>query len=358
MKSKVLFIIPDQYGYAAGYNYYCKYLSLNGFDVTILCQDRGFKKIYENNGNIIYISSNSNIRLFNAFQRLYYTVKNIIINRNKFDVFVLKHVNFILLYRFLLIYKTVYLDIRTASVSPSKIKRLIFDSLMKFDTFFFKKVFILSQNLRKQLKLSTNKTIFLPLGADELSKNAKDYSSSMKFLYIGTFNNRNIEVMLGGFKIFYLKYKNKINISLDIIGYGNNENEIIKIISSDIFDHNIQFHGRLTHLECKYLFEKCNYGISFVPQTSYFDNQPPTKTYEYILSGLACLATKTSSNIQLISENNGVLCEDKENSFADALEEAYRKRHEYTTDKIKKTLSNYTWKYIVENIMIQSFLKK
>lgn len=40
--------------------------------------------------------------------------------------------------------------------------------------------------------------------------------------------------------------------------------------------------------------------------TEYYDSQPPTKTFEYALSGLYVLATKTRENEKVITNDNGV----------------------------------------------------
>lgn len=44
----------------------------------------------------------------------------------------------------------------------------------------------------------------------------------------------------------------------------------------------------------------------YVPITDYYEYQPPTKTFEYVLSGLLCLATATSSNKEVITEEKVV----------------------------------------------------
>ena len=47
MRTKICFVIPDQFGYAAGYYQYAKYLSEYGFDVTVLSVDKGLPRIEE-----------------------------------------------------------------------------------------------------------------------------------------------------------------------------------------------------------------------------------------------------------------------------------------------------------------------
>ena len=56
---KVLFINPSQFGYSAGYHYYCKYLK-DEFDIDFLCIDKGLVKIDEPGVRIIYKNAENN----------------------------------------------------------------------------------------------------------------------------------------------------------------------------------------------------------------------------------------------------------------------------------------------------------
>jgi hypothetical protein len=58
-KKRLLVINPNQFGYAAGYHYYCKYLK-DYFEIDFLCFDKGYPKLNENNVNVIYLGFNKN----------------------------------------------------------------------------------------------------------------------------------------------------------------------------------------------------------------------------------------------------------------------------------------------------------
>ena len=66
-------------------------------------------------------------------------------------------------------------------------------------------------------------------------------------------------------------------------------------------------HGRIDYYKLKPFFDKCNVGVSYIPIRDYYQYQPPTKTFEYGLSGLVTIATETKSNQEVINNCNGIL---------------------------------------------------
>ena len=113
----------------------------------------------------------------------------------------------------------------------------------------------------------------------------------------------------------------------------------------------VKTHGRIPHFKLKPFFDNANVGISYIPITDYYEHQPPTKTYEYILSGIPCLATNTHENIKIINEINGALCNDNPNSFAEGLMIIHKNELLFNSEEIRETLKNHTWKSIVNNIL-------
>ena len=79
----------------------------------------------------------------------------------------------------------------------------------------------------------------------------------------------------------------------------------------------------------------------------YFQCENTTKTYEYILSGLLCLATATKSNEDIINEDNGCLVEDNAESFAKGLEVLMGRIETINRENIKDSLSGAEWSEIV-----------
>ena len=83
--------------------------------------------------------------------------------------------------------------------------------------------------------------------------------------------------------------------------------------------------------------------------TKYFDNQPPTKTYEYLVSGLPVIATGTKENAKILNDSCGVLIDDNEVSFALGLQAIVSKRKTFNSAKIRNMYQENLWENIVNN---------
>ena len=193
--------------------------------------------------------------------------------------------------------------------------------------------------------------MILPLGADSLSSIDTNFDQ-LKLLYVGILSGRDIGKTIKGLKDFKDRHPEN-NITYDIVGDGHyDELSELKALSSSLgLDDTITFHGRLPYDELKPFFEKCNIGVSFVPKTDYYEFQPPTKTFEYIISGLYTIATSTHCNKSVITSDNGVLIEDNCNDFTNALEDIWARRDSVNQTKIKESLIYYKWDNIVGNIL-------
>ena len=241
------------------------------------------------------------------------------------------------------------LDIRTGSINPNKFKRTLHNKILKFESLFFKRISIISESLVEYLTLNKTKTEILPLGADFLSFKDKNMQD-LKLFYVGTFNNRNISDTIKGLRHF-MDSNPDVALTYDIVGYGNKHEE--DLITESIVKNNltnvVSFHGRKNNEECKNLFEKCNVGVSYVPINDYYDCQPPTKTFEYLMSGMLCVATNTRENSRIINPKNGVLCSDNPIDFSQALLEVYNKRFDFSYESLLQNYKEYSWQKIAQN---------
>jgi len=353
-KRNILFFIPDQFGYSAGYHYYCKYLVEHGYKVTVICLDTGREKIkVHNNISIHYIVYN------NKLLYRYRMLKCLRQKSNGHEIIILKYMIGISMCLLLLNRRKVILDIRTGSINKNKVKRYIENSILKIESRVFKNKMTISKMLAKKLKLVDRNMIYLPLGADELAFSKKEYYNAMHLMYIGTFRGRNLYQCVEGLGMFYKEYHDKIDITFDMIGEGTKEEEakIQKYISKYKLTDIVKLRGKLNHEKARVYFESCNYGISYVPQKEYYELQPPTKIYEYLMSGLVCIATNTTSNREIVERCNGVLHCDNAKAFKNALIAAFDNRSEYDTTIIKASASNNSWKRIVEDILIKRIEK-
>jgi hypothetical protein len=244
------------------------------------------------------------------------------------------------------------LDIRTLSISTDVRIRKKYNYNLRVTSSLYDHVTIISEELRRKIDIPIEKTSILPLGSDSIS-NIKKSFEKINLLYVGTLTGRNIEKTIEGLSLFLLKNPT-VPISYDIIGDGcEGELEKLQIL---ILKYNLQsivkLNGRIPHFQLAPFFDRCNIGISFVPITEYYDFQPVTKTFEYILSGMYCIATNTYSNRLIISKENGLLIEDSSDAFNKSLEYVYKEMASFKSDLIKNTLKDYTWHNIVKTYLL------
>lgn len=247
-------------------------------------------------------------------------------------------------------WKKMIIDIRTLSVESDDRLRKKLDDRKSKDCQPFHCVTVISEGVKNKLHHPNLK--LLPLGSDIISEIPKDYNNAINILYIGTLLNRNIEEMILGLKLFKNSNPNII-FNVDIVGDGlPGQLEKMKNYAEKLgLKSIVKFHGLIPLTDVKRFFDKCNIGISFVPITDYYNNQPPTKTFEYVMSGLFCIATSTDENKKLITAENGVLIEDNAASVCQALKYFMENRHNLCEASIRNSLKEFTWDNIVNRYL-------
>lgn len=349
-KKSILFVFQSQIGYGSNYCDYIRYLVDFGYRVGVVCLDCGKKKVsFDSEVEILYLKNK------NLIQYRLALIWNAIKLHKKYDFVVLNQMSGLWLGSLSIPYKKRFLYLRTGSVANNRLKRFLENTDMRLQILSFRKILVLSSLLADKFRIPKNKRVIFPLGAEELAKNEKTYSDKLRLLYVGTFNNRRIEETIEGLSLF-LNHNSALKslITYDIVGGGSpvEESKLKQSIKNLNLQDIVHLHGYLTHDEAGSLYEACNVGVCHVPIDERYDVQPPTKIYEYALSGLVSLATETKANKELISNDNGILYSDTSQGFCDALQTYWRRRFEYQTAVIKSTLSLYRKKDIVEKNLI------
>lgn len=339
-----------QFGYSAGHYYYCKYLR-NKYNITYLCFDRGLPMMNLEGVEVIYIPF-----IASKFNRTLGFIKSsIYINKQiKPEVLHIVYFNFAFILAILCNSKKSILDIRTGDLSKNTFIRSAKNTFIRLQSIFFKKIIVLSESLRSRLKLSIEKTLVLPLGSECYDQSKKKYDQ-LNLLYVGTLDNREIEKTIEGVSIFKENnYENPTKITYDIIGFGstNSIEKILNTIKTKNLTNVVKFHGRKNYNELPEYFHKNNIGVSFVPITDFYNVQPPTKTYEYIINGLYTIATSTNENKNIINNSNGILCFDTPIDFAKSLNTCLSKRNEINSDTVRDSLKEYQWINLINNKLI------
>ena len=246
--------------------------------------------------------------------------------------------------------KIMMLDIRTMSVNPDEKIRNDANRRIRHACQYFDKVTAISEGVANQLGKSD--VTILPLGSDIISSSPIDYLSGIRLLYIGILTNRRIEDTIEGVASFHTSNP-LISIEYTIIGYGTEreESHLRKLIISLGAEQYISFVGRKSHEQLPDYIAKSNVGLSYVPITDYFDYQPPTKTFEYCLSGLYCIATGTAANKEYITSVNGTIIHDTPQGVVDGLETFQRRCSDISEMSIRDSLVSFTWERIVSNTL-------
>lgn len=316
MNKSILFVNKSQFGYHIDYLQYCKYLK-EEYSISYLCWDYNQNKIEESNINVIYIPRNKNI-----IMRYILFIFKIIneIKTKKYDIVFIHYFMGVSLIRIFSNSKQyIHLDIRTGSVNIFAVKRTINNLILCIESLLFKSVSVISESLRKHLKLKKN-TYILPLGANPSSIN-RSCKHRIHLLYVGTLTNRRIEDTVLGFAMF-LRNNPNADIMYTIIGDGwnNEKKKIINLVDKLKINSNVDVKGYISSDKLLPFFEQCNVGISYIPLKKHYQYQPATKTFEYLIAGMPVIATDTFENKKIINQNNGILIKDNPLEFSKSLE--------------------------------------
>lgn len=352
----ILYINPIQFGYSAGHYYYVKYL-VSEFKVVYLCFDSGFDlyKIDNNHLNIIYIKYNSKntfCKIWSYITLLISFIKTASKIKPSFIVSVYSVLSPLIGIIFRRRNCKTILDIRTLKISNNSFVRYFANLGIIFTSRLFSRCTTLTDEIRGMLFINKKKTIIVPLGSEILTQKPKLYKNFI-LLYIGIFEKRKIEVTIDAFALF-LKRQNPQFSHYYIIGSGKaNEEEIIsEHVRLHGLEGSVTLLGWLSHLEARKYFEISTIGLSYVPVNKYYNHQPPTKIYEYVISGLICISTNTLVASRLINSDNGVISDDDCESLSRAMEKVYVNMNKYEYSKIQSTLMDHHWERIVKDIMI------
>lgn len=349
MQKTLLIVAPYQFGELSDCYYWAKYATKDGWKVTYLGYRYHKREIKERScpGVRVVGVMHSTSRLLHGLKFLGSIIKEIFFHNHQ-NVIVCRFPKCEILPK-IFPNRNIILDVRTLSVSPDKDAREREDNELIRIMKNFKTTSVISEGVGNKLGGGCP---ILPLGAEPLSSVSKSFVD-MRLFYIGTFNNRNLSQFIKGLALYQKKSGNK-SVSFDVVGGGTPEEEqMIKDTIMDTGVVGVNLHGYLTHDEAKQLFDSCNVGVCYVPVTEYYQHQPPTKLYEYLLSGMACIATNTKSNVEVINQSNGVVVEDNENSVSCGLSTIQSNMELFNSQSIVENSQSYHWENIVRSYLLK-----
>jgi glycosyltransferase involved in cell wall biosynthesis len=190
----------------------------------------------------------------------------------------------------------------------------------------------------------------VPLGS-EIYFDKNHNFDTIKLLYVGALDDRNISETLKGLHLFLQKNeRSTVSLTYYIIGFGA-ETEILKIgncISEYNLSDFVKIEGRKTYEELIPYFEMSNIGVVYIPQTPWYDCQPTTKLFEYMLAGMPVIATNTYENRLIVNTTNGVLINDTPEDFCKGLTNLFTALNSFKSSEIRQSVEAYTWEKIVK----------
>lgn len=347
---RILMINQDQFGYKAGYYHYCKHLVAMGHSIVFLCHDHHLKRIEMGGVETIYVDEPNSVK----WRLKFIPVIKKLLREQEIDVALCSYFRGCSILKPLFRKVPLIADIRSGDLAENKHKRKLLNRIMKWEALRFNGISTVSESLAEVLGLKHGCYDIVTLGADVVCEEEKSYNEPFNIVYIGTLTQRDLYKTVQGLFKFHEKYPN-VKFKYDIIGFGSDEEEarVSSAIETSGLADRIFFHGRKNYEQCIPFLAQANIGVAFVPMTPYYDCQPSTKIYEYVLSGVYCLATNTYENRILVKPVNGILHDDNADSFCEALEEYYHKdKSGFDSCEIRKSMEMYEWRNVVNNMLL------
>ena len=244
----------------------------------------------------------------------------------------------------------------TPAVDPSKLRRLFWDCYERIGFSVYKRFLIATEAMVEAFGLQKKKTYIVRWGMSKISIIPKIFGR-IRMLYLGTLSARDIHKTIYGLKE-YLYTDPEIEVErYDIIGTGHKEyiDLIKKAIKETELSNIVYLHGYLNDQEIIPYFDRANIGVAYLPNLEYFSNNISTKLYEYLLSGIPVIAVAKTENKKIINDQNGVLIEDNEHSFAQGLHLMAQRFSSYSSEEIMKTVEKESISYRIRNEMVPAF---
>lgn len=347
MKERLVVINKTQFGKNTDSYKWCEYLSQH-YAVTYIGFDMGYEKTRCKRVNVRYIPCTRG-KWLRSLLFMTYTLGFLLFFRGKILIVWFQGCE---LYKRLLPFRHMILNVRSLSITRDKWSRQKKDEKIYQAARLFDQVTVISNEMRSKFSSRGLETDVFPITADVISETDKTFDT-LRLLYLGVLSGRDLKKTLWGLQMFVNKYPDR-PISYTIVGgeQDNTYREIERLIIELGLSQKVRMHKEVSYIEVKHYLDEANIGVSFIPQTEYYDCQPPTKTFEYILSGLFCLATNTKGHRIIIDEKNGYLHEASAQGFLEALEYVYQHRENMQSSVIRSTLLHNTWKEVINKALL------
>ncbi len=346
---RIAIVNTDQFGYHTDTYQYCRHLR-HDFEISYICWDYGQPEVRLDGVRVVPVSrAGSKVRRLARFIRQVFRE----LDARIYDVVFVEQFPLCGVVPLLRRSAPMILDIRTGYVRDNGIMRLINNTELRAEALFFRHVTIISESLRRGLGIPGAKSHVLPLGADQIDIPDKDFSA-LRLFYVGSLDFRHIDATVAGFERFASEMKGAAELSYDIVGFGSPEEErkLREAINRPVCRDLVKFHGRVPNKDLFPFLERNNIGVGFIPLKKHYQCQPATKVFEYLLAGMAVIATRTIENARVIGTSNGILTDDTPEGFYRGLREVYANRSQYDSSAIKAGVKDHQWDEIIRKNLV------
>ncbi|RYY15998.1 MAG: glycosyltransferase [Chitinophagaceae bacterium] len=346
MRPRILFFSYHQFGLLVDTVKYCEHLR-GTYNITYLGWDYGKPKLELEGVAVKYVSRSGSLfrRNVNLLKALNHEVET-----GKYDIVFLHYTRGVSIVRLLHPKQRMIFDVRTLSVDPNRLKRKTYNTVLKVEGGLFRNRSVISEGVGTQIGFKNYH--LLPLGADPiLTAPVAGQTDRLRLLYVGTLLNRDVIKCVQGLK-HYIEMTGDSNVELTIVGdsSGNERQDILDYVDRHpSLAGKVTCPGRVPHQQLGRYFLNADIGVSFIPMTRWYNFQPPTKTFEYLLSGIPVIATKTYENVNLLKfEHMSALIEDNSADFSRGISELKIKLPHLNAQALKERYEGYSWQNIVD----------
>jgi glycosyltransferase involved in cell wall biosynthesis len=354
-RRRLVIVSQDQFGYLTDSYQYCKYLRAD-FDITYVGWDYGLPALSLDGVTVFNVP-----RRGGKVQRMAAYLRSAlrIVRQGSFDLVFVEHFPFCSIVPLFGGNRSrTILDIRTGYVRDSVPMRILVNAMTRLESLAFPRVMIISESLRRFLGIPASKSQVLPLGADILDIPPKTFTS-LRLFYVGSLDYRHIDETVRGLDLFLRRRRGSVEATYDIVGFGSPESEdrLRQSIAASCCPGQIIFHGRIANAALRPYLERNTVGVAFIPLKKHYDCQPATKVFEYLLAGMAVIATRTEENARVVNDGNGVLTADTAEAFCEGLEDLWMRLGTLDSGRIRAEIAGYAWDRIVADILRPSLLR-
>jgi glycosyltransferase involved in cell wall biosynthesis len=344
--NSLLIVDQHQFGYLTDTYKYCQHLR-DAWSITVVCWDYGSRRVSLEGINVLYVSRDGS-----KPQRLGRFIRQATqeIRSGRYDIVFCVYFLGCSLLRNARKGQCVIMDIRTGSDRGGTLRRRFDDEMLRLESRGFDRITVVSKSLMHRLRLDPAKCHLLPLGGDAVEIASKTFDS-LRLFYVGTLFRREIHKTVEGLDRVYRAMDGALDVSYDIVGDGTDgeKEQLIHAIERSSLRDFVHYHGPVPNAELRPFLERNNVGVAYIPIEEYYDCQPSTKVFEYLLAGMPVLATATSENRAVITRENGVLFQDSVEGFAEGVRAVLQDMSTYESTRLMASVREYRWTDIVNS---------